>query len=271
MAQADPILAAPSALPAGYFAVPLFPQGGSPISLSVIVRKDPDPVAGHFVTLRTLLDAVVYLGCLTDAGNKVHGYVEIWVQSLNGLADSPAAALKPFPTVSSTIVGPSSSRLTIVSTTLVAGVWGGGGISNTIYRTGFETAHPRPFFYDPEKRELLQPSTPSPTPPWKLCTDDAFLTAKVSPAYSSSLHRYLTADAKSPSSPSLMCAPAGPNTAAHRNHRTQKHAQALQPRRPHARTPVRARRPRALLRSPLRRTLGRHPRRPLRRPPEPSQ
>src|ERR1700744_5673262 len=93
MPAADSILSAPSALPAGYLTVPLLPDyRAAPLRVSVIVRKDADPVAGHFVILRTLLDGVVYLGCVSDAGDHLHGYVEIWVQSLNGLAGSPAAA-----------------------------------------------------------------------------------------------------------------------------------------------------------------------------------
>src|SRR5262245_25017122 len=93
MPSLDSVLAAPPALPSGYLAVPLFSEHKSaPLQLCIIARKDPDLVAGHFVVLRTLLDAVVYLGCLTDAGGRLHGYVEIWVQSLGGLAGSPAAA-----------------------------------------------------------------------------------------------------------------------------------------------------------------------------------
>src|SRR4051812_23675334 len=83
------------ALPPGFLPVSLFPDAAKSLGglkIALVVRKDPDPVAGHFITLRTLLDAVVYLGCIIDAGNKLHGYTEIWVQSLTGIAGSPAAA-----------------------------------------------------------------------------------------------------------------------------------------------------------------------------------
>src|SRR6185295_15122789 len=96
MPAVDPILASPAALPAGYLPVPLFPDHvAAPLRLCILTRKDPDPVAGHFVILRNLLDAVVYLGCITDSGgggSRLHGYVEIWVQNLAGLSGSPAAA-----------------------------------------------------------------------------------------------------------------------------------------------------------------------------------
>ena len=91
--MSDSILSAPPSLPAGYLATPLFPESATaPLRICLVTRKDADPAAGHFVTLRTLLDAIVYLGCITDSGGRLHGYVEIWVQSLNGLTDSPAAA-----------------------------------------------------------------------------------------------------------------------------------------------------------------------------------
>src|SRR3954447_12140281 len=101
MPAPDPILAAPAALPAGYLPVPLYPDhAAAPLRLCILTRKDPDPVAGHFVILRNLLDAVVYLGCITDGvpggggggAGRLHGYVEIWVQNLAGLSGSPAAA-----------------------------------------------------------------------------------------------------------------------------------------------------------------------------------
>src|SRR5690348_5979957 len=93
MAANDTILSAPPALPAGYLPINLLPDSKSaPLPLNIIARKDPDPVGGHFVILRTLLDAVVYLGCITDSANRLHGYVEIWIQTLDGLAGSPAAA-----------------------------------------------------------------------------------------------------------------------------------------------------------------------------------
>ena len=62
MPPIDPILSVPTALPQGYVAVGLMPdQAGAPVRISIIVRKEPDPVAGHFVVLRSLLDAMVYL------------------------------------------------------------------------------------------------------------------------------------------------------------------------------------------------------------------
>lgn len=216
MPSADPILSAPSALPAGYQPVPLFPDhASSPLRISLLTRKDPDPVAGHFVILRTLLDAVVYLGCITDAGTvasgggssvggRLHGYIEIWVQSLAGLSDSPAAAREA---LSNRVLDDRWARLFKAYAALDAKA------VSTLYRTGFEITHPHPLFYDPEKCEILQPIDAFSNTAWSLCTDDALLVSKNLPAYSSSLHRYLVSDTKSPLIPVTPDAPANPNTA----------------------------------------------------------
>lgn len=207
-AQPDPLLSAPRALPAGYVPVTLFPDlKSAPLRLAVITRPEPDPVAGHFIILRNLLDAVVYLGCITDAANHVHGYVEIWVQTADGLANSPAAArealsnktlddrwVKLFKSFDSLDDAPGS----------------------TLYRTGYETAHPRPFYYDPDKHEMIHtPAVFSSGTP-ALCTDDALLVAKGLPPYSSSLHRYLyvPGDDKAPFVPITPDAPANAGTIA---------------------------------------------------------
>jgi hypothetical protein len=73
-------------LPPGYVAIPITPgQSASPLRLCVLVRAEPDRLGGSLVTLRDTLDAVVYLGCTTDAAGVVLGWVEVWVQRLEGL------------------------------------------------------------------------------------------------------------------------------------------------------------------------------------------
>jgi len=198
------VTSAPPALPAGYLAVPLFSDHKSPLRLSVVARKDADSVAGHFVTLRTALDAVMYLGCIADAGGRLHGYVEIWVQALNGLSGSPAAAREA---LSNRILDERWAKLFKAFDAL------DGQAASTLIRTGFETVHCPPLFYDTEKHEMVHPVDAFSNAPWVLCTDDARLTAKGLPAYSSSLHRYLSADDKSPLVPITQGAPTNNNTA----------------------------------------------------------
>jgi hypothetical protein len=207
MPATDPILTARSPLPEGFVAVSLVPETThAALRINIIVRKEPDPVAGHFVTLRTLLDAVVYLGCITDAGGRLHGYVELWIQNLEGLADAPAAAREA---LSNHILDERWARLFKAYDAL------DDHAVSAIFRTGYETVHPRPLFYDTEKHEIVHPVDAFSGGQWTLCTDDALLTAKGLPAYSQSLHRYLyvPTDAKSPLIPVTFKAPTNASTA----------------------------------------------------------
>ena len=214
MSTTDPILSAPTSLPKGFLPINLLPDcKSSPLRINIIAREEPDPVAGHFVTLRTLLDAIIYLGAITDAGpggGRLHGYVEIWVQNLDGLADAPAASREA---LSNKILDDRWTRLFKSFDALDDHAIG------ALFRTGFETTHPRPLFYDAEKREVIHPTDPFSSGGGggvSLCTDDAVLTAKNLPPYSTSLHRYLCVpgDAKSSFIPITPGAPTNANTAA---------------------------------------------------------
>src|SRR5258706_7220705 len=78
-------------IPEGYRALPLHKSQGVPTRLCVLVRQTPDPVTGSFVVLRDLHDALVYLGCVTDAGGRVREWIEVWVQNVDRLnASLPA-------------------------------------------------------------------------------------------------------------------------------------------------------------------------------------
>src|SRR6266850_2580192 len=73
-------------IPEGYAAIPIQALDlGAALRLCVLVRQTPEPAAGHLVLLRDLPDAMVYLGCLSDAGGHPRGWVEIWVQNADGL------------------------------------------------------------------------------------------------------------------------------------------------------------------------------------------
>jgi hypothetical protein len=202
---AHPVLSAPTALPPGFLPVNFFPDAkNAPLQLNIIARKEADPLAGHFVILRNLLDAVVYLGCLTDAAGKLHGYVEIWVQTLDGLDGSPAATREA---LTNKILDDRWARLFTAFDTLDQQSVGGG----VLFRTGFELIHPRPIFYDTEKHETVHPVDASSNAPWALCTDDAVLAKRNLPPYSSSLHRYLCVDDEK--SPLIPATPGAPESA----------------------------------------------------------
>src|SRR5437870_1790758 len=77
---------APSSIPEGYLAIPLSPdQMSAPLRLCAIVRKQPDPVSGHLVLLRDMLEAKVYMGCVVDSLGRLQQWVEIWVQTVDAM------------------------------------------------------------------------------------------------------------------------------------------------------------------------------------------
>ena len=68
----------PTGIPEGYIAIPIQEsEAGATVRLCVLVRQTPDPAAGHLVLLRDLPDAMVYLGCLTDAGGRLREWAEL--------------------------------------------------------------------------------------------------------------------------------------------------------------------------------------------------
>lgn len=189
-------------LPEGYIAVPLSAgQAGAPLRLCVLVRPQPEPVAGHLVTLREAVDARVLLGCVIDAGLRVHQWVEIWIQTLEGINNTLTSWREA---LSNDALDTRWQRqfLSLCAPDLKG-----------IIRTGWERRHPLPMWLDLEKRLPVHPSDGN--DPWRLCTDDATLAAAGLPPYSTSLHRYLYLHKLGPKStfiPVTADAPAGNNT-----------------------------------------------------------
>lgn len=168
----------PTEFPKGYRAIPILKDQGSPLRLCVLACQNPDPVTGHFVLLRDLPDARVYLGCVTDAKGAVREWIELWVQSLEGLQGS-------LPTYRETL---SNHTLDGRWTQLAAGLRQVNPAS--LIQTGWETVHPPPTFLDFSENGPV-PIDATAGGEWELCRDDGLLLAAGLPPYSTSLYRYL--------------------------------------------------------------------------------
>jgi len=165
-------------IPEGYSAIPLHAsEAGATVRLCVLTRQAPDPAGGHLVLLRDLPDAMVYLGCLTDAGGRLREWVELWVQNVDGLAASLPALHEKFSNHSI------DERWVAMCNSFCALNPEG------FLETGWESKHPLPAFVDVSQSRPLHPGAPD--KPWELCRDDAALRAAGLPAYSTSLFRYL--------------------------------------------------------------------------------
>ncbi|MFB3891075.1 MAG: hypothetical protein ACE15C_03520 [Phycisphaerae bacterium] len=176
------------AVPEGYAAVPL--SAGAPsLAICILARKKPDPAGGHTVILRSTIDADVLLGCVTDSAGRVQRWVEIWIQSLEGLASGVPAAREA---LSNKVLDERWKRYADALARLDA--------QDTIV-TGAQSEHPAPAFLDVGKLEIVRPADSKAGCGWELCQDDALLAAKGLPPYSTSLCRYLCLPALKDTSP----------------------------------------------------------------------
>ena len=148
--------------------------------LTFCVALQPEAAAGSdpLVLLRSDLGTRVYLGASLDAGRRVVEWLEIWVQSVSGLAESPAT-WRDYLTNAQLDAQWSLNAQRFAATT-----------PDSYRHTGWESAHATPLFIDLAEGEPWVPTDVGSGEPYRLCTDDAKLTAAGLPAYSRSLHRY---------------------------------------------------------------------------------
>lgn len=164
---------------AGFRAIPI--HGGTeqaPLRICVLARGAPHPVDGSFLLLRTTIDALVYLGCVTDTTGAVREWVELWVQSVEGLSDGLAAAQEMFWNQALEERWKNESEL-------LAALEG-----DRFIHTGWETEHPSPLSIELDSQKADSTASTGPEG-WQLCRDDAVLTKAGLPSFSRSLHRYL--------------------------------------------------------------------------------
>jgi hypothetical protein len=166
--------------PEGYIAVPISEdQKAAVLKICVLVRREPEPMAGHLIVLRDTMDAKVYLGCIVDGSNTVHEWLELWIQNSGALIDTVSAARHVL----------SNSLLDTRWQQLCRAFEEADGAA--IIKTGWESAHPLPTFLDLSKAAPVHPVEVNSGAAWRLCTDEGRLQSKGLPGYGSSLHRYL--------------------------------------------------------------------------------
>jgi len=195
----------PGRLPEGYVAVPIAPGKGAQgdLRVCVVARQGEDAAAGPLVLLRDRVDSRVYLGCMVDAGGQVHGWVEVWVQGVDGLAGTVGAARQ----------GVNNAA---IDERWLAQVRAMERLDRPLLvMTGWEKERPLPTFVDVASGEAVNLVDKESGDRWRLCEDDAVLEKAGLPRYSSSLHRYLylkELGAESPLVPVTEGAPEGKGT-----------------------------------------------------------
>lgn len=190
---------ASTALPKGYAAIPINQdEKKASLKICVLVRSKADPVGGHLILLHDRIDTKVYLGCIVDVAGQVHDWLELWIQSNQGLLNTPIAHRQPF------------SNLALDNRWIrqFQGLAQLG--QETIVRTGWESKHPLPTLLDPSSSSTVNPVEADSQSPLELCTDDGLLTQKQLPTYSGSAHCYLYVPALGAESPFAPVTPEAP-------------------------------------------------------------
>lgn len=164
-------------MPAGFVAVPISAgEMAASVRLCVLVRQQDHPVHGRLVQIRDTVDSRVVLGCLADTGGRVHRWLEVHIQTLDGLQGAGPVFREP---LSNAIL---DDRWRTMADAM------GRGADSVV--TGAEKQHPAPVFIDAEAMKPVHPADAQGRP-WELCRDEAVLSRAGLPAYGSTLHRYL--------------------------------------------------------------------------------
>ena len=80
-------------IPDEYVAIPLdATENQGSLRICVIVRREAEPIGGHFISIANHLDARTVLGCLGDADGNIHRWLEISIQDADRMAESLAAS-----------------------------------------------------------------------------------------------------------------------------------------------------------------------------------
>lgn len=171
---------APPSLPPGHRPIPIhLTNDQTPLRICVLARETPDPVNGHLVILRNLHDAVVYLGCVCDAGGRLREWIEISVQTVDGLEASLPGIRESFS--NKTLDDRWSEECRLLARLDPVGT----------LMTGWEQMHPHPAFLDRKQATVLFPGTGKEGESWELCQDDKALADAGLPEFRLSLFRYL--------------------------------------------------------------------------------
>lgn len=177
-------------LPDGYRFIALDSCDTRPVlTLGVLVRIEPDPVAGHFVTIRQTPDANVLLGAVCDGGDRITQLVEIWVQAFDridpeklGFQSSLNNAYFDKRWQNQLKSLESSAPVSFVDVAA-------SGLNNQVLVLDISAGSALPL-------EQVIPASQK----WELCRDDAILELARLPGYSQSLARYLYQPADSANS-----------------------------------------------------------------------
>jgi len=160
----------------GYRLVLLQREGErAPLRICLVVKASPNAVGGAFVLVRETADASVYLGAVADAAWRVHEWLELWIQDIDRFAASYPAYRDA--AANAALDARWAQRAEAFRTLEPA----------SFLALGWEAAPAPPILFDIDLRSPAEAGATL----WQLCREDALLTQKGLPAFSTSLTRYL--------------------------------------------------------------------------------
>ncbi|MCC6229618.1 MAG: hypothetical protein IT432_10365 [Phycisphaerales bacterium] len=174
-------------LPEGLVGVPLLGDAG-PVRLAIVAHEKAGEGEHPCVILRETLDARIFLGAVLDAASRVLQWVEVWVQDVDGLADSAGEFRDA---MNNAKLDERFAQRAEAATEFDRTRDAGSPAQPPSIVCGFEKVHPRPTLMNRSTLEVVRPIEKGSNGAWVLCTDDAALANAGLPAYSSTLHRYL--------------------------------------------------------------------------------
>ena len=162
-------------IPPGFVAVPIsVNQLGLPLRICVVARS----AGGGLVALEDVLDARVLLGCVSDAGSRVHQWLEIWVQNV---ADVLAAAPTARDSLSNAALDKPGRR--------PLPHWSRWRADT--FQTGWEAEPAPPTWIDLKSAKPVHPVDEATHKRSGMCRDESALAEAGLASYATTLHRYL--------------------------------------------------------------------------------
>ncbi|MEO7701868.1 MAG: hypothetical protein ABIZ04_21795 [Opitutus sp.] len=167
------------ALPARCRLVPIVPgEVTDPVRLCVLVQEGAQkgqlPLPSLILICSSWLGRS-YLGALADANNRIHAWLEIWVQASGA----------------GTMLDESEARTNAELDARWQRWVSAFGNDSALIATGWEKIHPLPVWLDLQNARAVVPRDKESGAPFELCVDDAALMAAGLDSFSDSRQRYL--------------------------------------------------------------------------------
>lgn len=185
-----------------FIAVPLDTGDEASVRLSLVVRKEADPVEGPFCRLRQLADANVYLGCFTDCAGHVLKWLELWVRDYDNIADTLHE--NAFDIINNMVLDARWDRQRKILELSDA---------SHVYVTTLDAQMECPLHIDIYNKKADYMKDADSQTHWKICKDDNLLQRLELASYSSTVHRYLYLETLGPDSDFVPVTPDAPQNA----------------------------------------------------------